>query len=122
MPDYKTIRVNGRVMKLHRYIMEEYLSRSLDSWEVVHHINGDPHDNRLENLGLTCKGGHASCHANFMQFCGERNVNAKLTAPDVVLIRRLNASGWHYKELAEEFGVIWNTVRKVCKREIWKHV
>lgn len=37
----------------HRQIMEDHLGRKLNRDEVVHHINGNNADNRLENLELT---------------------------------------------------------------------
>lgn len=48
---------------LHRRIMENHLGRKLTSNEVVHHINGDKLDNRLENLVVVTRSEHQrSCH------------------------------------------------------------
>jgi hypothetical protein len=52
-PDvYRRRRVDGVLVKTHRYVMEEMLGRQLLPNENVHHRNGDIHDNRPENLEL----------------------------------------------------------------------
>lgn len=36
----------------HRYVMEKHLGRYLEHGEVVHHIDGNPSNNAIENLRL----------------------------------------------------------------------
>lgn len=46
----------------HRIIMENHLCRSLNSDEVVHHINGNKKDNRIENLEVMTNSEHVKMH------------------------------------------------------------
>lgn len=52
----------GRLVEPYRVIMEEHLGRKLETWEIVHHINGDHYDNRLENLTIMTNSEHARLH------------------------------------------------------------
>lgn len=53
---------NGKKRDVHRIVMEEHIGRRLGRTEVVHHINGDIHDNRLENLQLMTLSEHSRMH------------------------------------------------------------
>ena len=58
----RVIQDGDREIFEHRYIMEKHLGRKLERNEVVHHINGDCLDNRIENLQLLTKGEHSTLH------------------------------------------------------------
>jgi hypothetical protein len=59
---YRKMRVNGKEVNVHRFVMEQILGRPLDKLEFVHHINGNRYDNRPENLQLVTPKEHVSVH------------------------------------------------------------
>jgi len=59
---YKFMYKNGRQIGEHTYTMEQHIGRRIKSNEVVHHLNGDRLDNRIENLELLTRREHMKIH------------------------------------------------------------
>ena len=59
---YVFILVGDNYIMEHRLVVEQHLGRRLNFKEKVHHINGNPSDNRLENLQIVSQSEHAKIH------------------------------------------------------------
>lgn len=56
--NYQTKKIQGKVILKHRWVMEQHLGRKLSRHEVVHHIDGDRHNNNIENLMVMTQSEH----------------------------------------------------------------
>lgn len=51
-----------RARREHRVIVERHLGRRLEPWEVVHHKDGNPSNNEIDNLDVVEFGAHTAEH------------------------------------------------------------
>ena len=54
--------MNGKYVAEYRLLVEQNIGRYLNRNEVIHHLNGNPRDNRLENLAVMSQSDHAKIH------------------------------------------------------------
>jgi hypothetical protein len=61
---YKTIKINGKRIFYHHHVMmkETGMKKIPRGWHV-HHIDGNPHNNDINNLALVTATGHKAIHS-----------------------------------------------------------
>jgi len=59
---YRCMCVKGKPIHEHRHVMQKHLGRLLDKSEIVHHINENRADNRIENLLVVTMSEHRIIH------------------------------------------------------------
>jgi hypothetical protein len=111
---------NAKIM-IHRAVLTAFL-RAPNPKEETRHLNGNPADNRIENLSWgthlenvsdTRRHGHLPI--------GERSGSAKLTEADVRDIRRLYGT-ISIRKLGNRFGVSHTVIRRAALGINWGHV
>ena len=91
------VKRNGR--HEHRVVMEEMLGRRLGPEEIVHHKDGNPHNNNLDNLELTTRAKHPSFHKEDMR---QEHTVKELDCTWVGCTRKQRCGGYcslHYQKL-----------------------
>lgn len=119
---YLMVNPHGKPHSLHSLILEAFVGPRPTGMHACHN-NGIKSDCRLSNLRWdTPKANMADKIAHGTSQCGERNGSSKLTAGDVLEIRRLRASGIELKVIAQQFGITFGCVSGIAHRRSWKHL
>lgn len=110
VPDHPASNNRGYILRS-RFVMEKKLGRRLDSSEEVHHINGDPLDDRIENLRVMTKGEHTRHHwRSGKSALGKRRVH------DWDLMRKLYEDGLGCRRIAKIIGSSKTAVQYAFKQ------
>lgn len=101
MVNYKHTKRNGKLRSTHRFVLEQFLGRKLLTKEIVHHKNGDKHDNRIENLEIMTRSEHSRLHRLDQGEPGNKLTNEEL----LVEVRRiLNKYGRCTKKIFDKYS------------------
>jgi hypothetical protein len=107
--------------RIHRLVLEAFVGPCPEG-HVACHGDGDPTNNRLENLRW---GTHQSNADDTLRH-GRRKmgsqINAKLVEAEVIEIRRLRAEDVTSRELASRFGVTKENILAIVNRRSWRHL
>ena len=130
---YRAIKVDGRKVDYHRYIMQEHLGRPLKRSEVVHHKNGDKRDNRIENLEVMTLAEHTREHMKgrkqsekvrqekSKRMTGVPNLACqKLTDRQVQKVFELRDEGKTFRWIGKHFGLSHSTVQDIYYGRTYK--
>lgn len=111
MKSYKTIQVNGKQVRLHRFLMEQKIGRKLTFNEVVHHIDEDIFNNSIENLQIISRGNHIRLHPEI----NKKSIDANTKEIDLEVLKDLRKT-MSISEISKFFNVsamtIWYRMKK----------
>lgn len=124
---YPTVRIwrdcVGKSWTVHRLVLLAFVPNPSNlPW--INHIDGNPMNNRLENLewcSMSRNAQHAYDIGLKQKMLGSSNGRAKLTEEDVRAIRGLAGKATQV-ELGKIYGVSQAQIGLIIRRDFWKHV
>jgi len=108
VPEHPKANNRGYVLR-YRYNMEVYLDRFLDSYEQVHHCNGNKTDDSIENLELILINEHSTLHSSDNGDFSKRKL-------DYTRIEALRKDGFGYKRIAKCLNYPKGSVRSALSK------
>ena len=110
-----------KLCTVHRLVLIAFTEDRPDM--QVNHKDGDKANNNLSNLEwVTAKQNCEHRQASGRGVKGERAGRSKLTADQVLEIRRLHDEGQTQTALGETYGVSQHSVWMIVRRKSWTHV
>jgi HNH endonuclease len=100
---------NGKKISEHRAIMQDHLGHALGRDQVVHHIDGDPLHNDLENLTVMTRADHLILHLRRMPV-------VPWTPEEEAAAIRLKRQGVSIECIAQKLGKGYYAVRRRLAR------
>ena len=119
-----TLYPSGKTYTIHRLVAETWLPKVVGKPQI-NHKDFDKANNRLDNLEWCTAKDNCSHREKFLnpdRLAGDRNPMAKYTVSDVLRIREVYNSGMGYMEISRMLGVPDEPIRRIVKRESWKHI
>lgn len=111
---------NRTFIQIHRLVLFAFEGEP-DEGEEARHLDGDPTNNRRENLAWgTISENREDARRHGTLNTGEKNGGAKISESDVVEIRERYAEGGiKQQSLADEFGISRVQVTRICAGDRW---
>ena len=110
----------SRGVRVHRLVLESFVGLR-PVGQVGRHLNGDPSDNRLENLCWGTPQENADDtirHGRSPR--GRRHFNARLTEDDVRTIRARRAKGEYAATIAADYDISAEHVCGIANGKVWR--
>ena len=108
-------------LRIHRLVLEAFVGPCSEGM-VCCHNDGNPSNNRLENLRFDTHKGNSDDAVRHGTKARGTALKSKLSEADVIEIRRLRAEGHTMRSLAERFCVSESNVKAILRGLSWRHL
>lgn len=119
---YHHCTINGKQIRRHILVCETFNGLNTNGY-IVRHLNGNPGDDRPENLSWGTQ--KENCNDTIKHnrtTKGEKNKQAKLNSSQVIEIRNRWKNNESPTFLAKEFNVSVSNIQDIVRYRTWKHL
>ena len=119
--NYKTIQIDKKQVRTHRFIMEKIIGRKLEKNECVHHKDGNKLNNSIDNLELCTRSEHLKKH--YKEIGGEENQFKKVYyLPEKEIKELYQNPNMTHNKLAKMYGCSTGTIFGILGKNARKKV